>query len=100
MGELCEYGVEDCVQFDFCEQVLSAKWGGESKADTCIHGTCTELLLQDFKAMDLLPNTYAIAATAVVPSLLSQTSSLLAAYGILGELVHVGGIGGAFALFV
>lgn len=50
--------------------------------------------------MDLLPNTYAIAATAVVPSLLSQTSSLLAAYGILGELVHVGGIGGAFALFV
>lgn len=50
--------------------------------------------------MDLLPNVYAIAATAVVPSLLAQTSSLLAAYGILGELVRVGSIGGAFALFV
>lgn len=50
--------------------------------------------------MDLLPSIYAIAATAVIPSLISQTSSLLTCYGILGELVRVGAIGGAFALFV
>ncbi|KAK4497999.1 hypothetical protein PRZ48_010655 [Zasmidium cellare] len=54
----------------------------------------------DFKLVDLMPNIYATGAAIVIPSLLSQTSGLLAKYGLLGELVRVGAIGGVFALFV
>ncbi|KAK4539565.1 hypothetical protein LTR36_010842 [Oleoguttula mirabilis] len=53
-----------------------------------------------FKPMDLLPNLYAVGATAVVPSLLTQSRGLLGQYGLLGELVRVGAIGGLFAAFV
>ncbi|EGP86627.1 uncharacterized protein MYCGRDRAFT_73547 [Zymoseptoria tritici IPO323] len=55
---------------------------------------------QDFNLVDILPNPYAIAATAVVPSLLARSGSLTAQYGLLGDLVRVGGVGAAFALFV
>lgn len=47
-----------------------------------------------------MPNLYAVAATAVVPSLLSQTQGLLRQYGLFGELVHVGGVGAVFTAFV
>ncbi|KAK6434894.1 Oligosaccharide translocation protein rft1 [Oleoguttula sp. CCFEE 5521] len=54
----------------------------------------------DFDMASLLPTPYAIAATAVVPVVLSQTQKYGAAYGLLGELVRVGGIGAVFAGFV
>lgn len=50
--------------------------------------------------VDLLPNMYATGAAVVIPSLLSQTSGLFAKYGLLGDLVRVGGIGAAFALLI
>ncbi|KJY01370.1 hypothetical protein TI39_contig293g00022 [Zymoseptoria brevis] len=55
---------------------------------------------QDFSIAKILPNPYAIAATAVVPSLIARSASLLAQYGLLGDLVRVGGVGAVFALFV
>jgi oligosaccharide translocation protein RFT1 len=54
----------------------------------------------DFVLSSLLPNIYAMGAAAVVPNLLSQTGHLLNQYGLLGELVRVGAIGGSFAIFV
>ncbi|GIZ48751.1 hypothetical protein CKM354_001180100 [Cercospora kikuchii] len=54
----------------------------------------------EFNVTDILPNYYATACAVVVPSLIARTSGFLARYGILGELVHVGGIGGMFALLV
>lgn len=54
----------------------------------------------EFGITDILPNYYATACAVVVPSLIARTSGYLARYGILGELIHVGGIGGLFALFV
>lgn len=47
-----------------------------------------------------MPNLYAVAATAVVPSVLSQTQGVLRQYGLFGELIHVGGIAAVFAAFV
>lgn len=47
-----------------------------------------------------MPNLYAIAATAVIPSVLSRTQGILHQYGLLGDLVHVGGVGAVFAAFV
>jgi oligosaccharide translocation protein RFT1 len=47
-----------------------------------------------------VPNLYAIAATAVVPSLLSQTQGILSQYGLFGDLVHVGSVAVAFSAFV
>lgn len=56
--------------------------------------------IQDFRLADIVPNFYAIAATAVVPSLLSQTQGILRQYGSFGDLVHVGSVAVAFAAFV
>ncbi|KAK6431542.1 Oligosaccharide translocation protein rft1 [Oleoguttula sp. CCFEE 5521] len=53
-----------------------------------------------FDMASLLPSPYAIAATAVVPVVLSQTQKYGAAYGLLGDLLRVGGIGAIFAGFV
>lgn len=47
-----------------------------------------------------MPNLYAIAATAVVPSVLGQTQAILRQYGLFGDLVHTGGVAVAFAAFV
>jgi oligosaccharide translocation protein RFT1 len=55
---------------------------------------------QTFSAADIVPNLYAIAATAVVPSVLSNTQGILHQYGLFGDLVHVGGVGAVFAAFV
>lgn len=55
---------------------------------------------QNFSAANSVPNFYAIAATAVVPSVLSKTEGLLRQYGLFGDLVHVGGVGAVFAVFV
>lgn len=41
---------------------------------------------------------FSVAATGVVVSLLHATTGALAQYGLLGELVRIGGIGGVFAL--
>jgi oligosaccharide translocation protein RFT1 len=54
----------------------------------------------DFSLQSLLPNVYAVGAAAVVPSLLLRTQGLLARYGVLGELVRLGGIGAVFAGFM
>ncbi|KAK4574254.1 Oligosaccharide translocation protein rft1 [Recurvomyces mirabilis] len=54
----------------------------------------------EFKLRDILPNLYAVGATAVVPSLLARTQGLLGQYGILGDLVRVGAIGAVFAAFM
>ena len=53
-----------------------------------------------FKLADMMPNAYAIAASAVVPSLLSRSQGLLQRYGLLGDLARVGAVGVAFAAFV
>jgi hypothetical protein len=55
---------------------------------------------QNFSAADIVPNLYAIAATAVVPSVLSKTQGALHQYGLFGDLAHVGGVGAVFAAFV
>ena len=55
---------------------------------------------QNFSAVDIVPNLYAIAATAVVPSVLSKTQGILHQYVLFGDLVHVGGVGAVFAAFV
>lgn len=55
---------------------------------------------QNFNAADIVPNLYAIAATAVVPSVLSKTQGILRQYGLFGDLVHVGSVGAVFAAFV
>ena len=47
-----------------------------------------------------MPNLYAIAATAVVPSVLGQTQGILRQYGLFGDLVHVGAVAVVFAVFV
>ncbi|KAK3691901.1 Oligosaccharide translocation protein rft1 [Vermiconidia calcicola] len=50
-----------------------------------------------FDIADILPNMYAVAATAMVPSVLSQSRGilpLLSRYGVAGEFVRVGGIAG------
>lgn len=52
------------------------------------------------KVADLLPNYFVTAAAAVMPSLMNVTQGLLGRYGLLGDLVRVGGIGGTFALVV
>lgn len=54
----------------------------------------------EFRMMDLLPNVYAVGATAVVPSLLARSQGLLGQYGLLGELARVGVVGASFAAFV
>lgn len=57
-------------------------------------------LFQNFSAANIVPNLYAIAATAVIPSALSQTQGVLRQYGLFGDLVHVGAVGAVFAAFV
>ena len=57
-------------------------------------------LLQNVNAADIVPNLYAIAATAVVPSVLSRTQGILRRYGLFGDLVHVGAVGAVFAALV
>ncbi|KAF2213558.1 hypothetical protein CERZMDRAFT_111214 [Cercospora zeae-maydis SCOH1-5] len=54
----------------------------------------------NFRIAEVLPNHYATACAVVMPSLIARTSGFLAHYGLIGELVHVGGVGGIFALFV
>lgn len=54
----------------------------------------------EFRLMDILPNVYAMGASAVVPSLLARTRGLLGQYGLIGELVRVGAVGGVFASFM
>jgi len=56
--------------------------------------------MQNIQFTDIVPNLYAIAATAVVPGLLSQTQGILRQYGLFGDLVHVASIGAVFAGFV
>ncbi|KAK1816000.1 Oligosaccharide translocation protein rft1 [Friedmanniomyces endolithicus] len=53
-----------------------------------------------FRLVDILPNVYAVGAAALVPSLLARTKGTLGQYGLLGELVRVGVVGGAFAGFM
>lgn len=55
---------------------------------------------QTFRATDIVPNLYAVAATAVVPTLLSQAQGILRQYGLFGDLVCVGSVAVAFAAFV
>ena len=55
---------------------------------------------QTFSAADIVPNLSAIAATAVVPSILGRTQGMLRQYGLFGDLVHVGAVGAVFAAFV
>ena len=57
-------------------------------------------LFQNFSTANIVPNLYAVAVTAVVPSVLSQTQSVLSQYGLFGDLVHVGAVGSVFAAFV
>jgi len=53
-----------------------------------------------FRLTSMLPNAYAIAACAVVPSLLSRSEGLLQQYGLFGAMVRVGAIGATFAVLV
>ncbi|TKA83106.1 hypothetical protein B0A55_00888 [Friedmanniomyces simplex] len=53
-----------------------------------------------FRLVDIVPNVYAVGAATVVPSLLTRTQGVLGQYGLLGELVRVGVVGGAFAAFI
>ena len=53
---------------------------------------------QDFDVVDTLPTMYSISATAVVISVLRATKGVFSQYGIVGELIRIGGIGGVFAL--
>lgn len=53
-----------------------------------------------FGLVDLLPNSFVVAAAVVMPSLIGRMQGLFEAYGLLGDLLRVGGIGGAFALVV
>jgi len=48
----------------------------------------------------ILPHSYAVTVIAVAPAVLGRTSGLLAQYGLLSELVRVGGIGAVSAGFV
>lgn len=54
----------------------------------------------NFSAANILPNLYAVAATAVVPSALGQTQGIFHPYGLFGDLVHVGAVAVVFAAFV
>jgi hypothetical protein len=56
--------------------------------------------LQAFQTANIVPNLYAIAATAVVPSVLNRTQGILSQYGLFGDLVHVGSVAVAFSAFV
>ena len=55
---------------------------------------------QNFSAANIVPNLYAVAATAVVPSVIGQTQGILRQYGLFGDLVHVGAVTVVFAVFV
>lgn len=55
---------------------------------------------QNFLLAALVPNIFAIAATAVVPGVLIQTRGILLQYGLFGDLAQVGSIGAVFAAFV
>lgn len=55
---------------------------------------------QAFEIADTLPTVYSVAITGVVVSVLSASQGVLGQYGVLGELVRVGGIGGVFALLL
>ena len=50
--------------------------------------------------MNILPNAYAIAVTAMVPSILLQVLPILEQYGLLGDLVRVGAVGALFTVVV
>ncbi|KAI5364009.1 hypothetical protein Slin15195_G096640 [Septoria linicola] len=53
-----------------------------------------------FSISDIRPNDYATAVAVVMPSLISRTGGFMTKYGLLGDLIHVGSIGGTFAIFV
>lgn len=53
-----------------------------------------------FRLADLLPNVSAIGAAAVAPSLLARTQGMLGRYRVFGELVRVGVVGVALAVFM
>lgn len=55
-----------------------------------------------FEVLDVLPSLYpvAVVAVVVVQGLLARTQGMLAGYGVLGDLVVVGGVGGVFAAAV
>jgi len=53
---------------------------------------------QAFDVVDTLPTMYSVSATAVVISVLRATKGVLAQYGLVGEFVRIGGIGGVFVL--
>lgn len=55
---------------------------------------------QNFSAANIVPNLYAVAATAVVSSALGQTQGIFRQYGLFGDLVHVGAVAVVFAAFV
>lgn len=65
-----------------------------------LHNAQLLTIKQTFQITDVIPNLYAVAATAVVPGLLGQTQSFFRVYGLIGELVHVASIGAVFAAFV
>ncbi|QIW94905.1 hypothetical protein AMS68_000423 [Peltaster fructicola] len=51
-----------------------------------------------FNIGDLLPTPGAIAIAAIIPTLLPRVTASLSMYGLLGDLVAIGGIGVVFAL--
>lgn len=56
--------------------------------------------LQDFGVQDTLPDMFAAATTAIVPSLLRVTENAMVQYGFFGNLARVGIITGVFAVLV
>ncbi|EME42161.1 hypothetical protein DOTSEDRAFT_175036 [Dothistroma septosporum NZE10] len=57
---------------------------------------------QTFDIAEILPRPGAMAATVVMPTILSASlnAGVLVEYGLLGDLIKVGAIGGGFALFI
>lgn len=53
-----------------------------------------------FRLAEVLPNVYAVGGSAIVPGVLSRTQHVFHGYGLLGDLVHVGAVAGAFAVFL
>ena len=53
---------------------------------------------QSFDVTKILPSAVSIAIAAVVPSIFKTTTGILSRYGVMGELVRIGGITGVFAI--
>ncbi|KAK5168659.1 Oligosaccharide translocation protein rft1 [Saxophila tyrrhenica] len=66
-------------------------------------GVEADMDTQEFDVTQILPSMYAVAAAAVVPSILSRTEDVLPVlqrYGIMGELARIAGIGGTLAAVI